>query len=278
MSDAKTTTGAYASLIQEIRMGIQHSIDHVIDVVADEYMADIDRSGWIDGGGHCAEDIAAVHDLLAGTPLDGRDDIVDGVMKVIDEVVEEAKEDQITVWITNETTGRADLTEETQTSDDYVEFSGTPLELLERVVSLNMQGSGGSSWSLDAATALESFLIEGGHLEDQRFSVGLTDEEKALLEREEAAMSAEQGGGVEQRGYWWRSDDEVELYYSGYVTLVVTRREGPWEMPEGWNSDCWDRNYPGSGRVSDWDEWIDVLELPRPVRMRLWASLDKSGA
>jgi len=179
--------------------------------------------------------------------------------------------DEITVWITGEVTGRASLTEEPQTSDDYVEYRGTPLELLERVVSLNMQGKRGSSWCLDAALELETFLVAGGHLDGERFTIELTDKEKALLELEEAAMSVEQGGRAEQRGYWWRCDDEVELYYSGHVSLVVTRRSGPWELPEGWNSDCWDRTYPGSGRVIEWDEWIHVGELPKSIRMRLWS-------
>jgi len=168
-----------------------------------------------------------------------------------------SKGDKIAVWITGETTGRADLTEEPQTSDDYVEYSGTPLELLERVVSLNMQGKQGSSWCLDAAAELEIFLVACGHLDGERFAIELTEEEKAMFDDAEE---------------WWRSDDQAELVCSGpHVTLVLTRRNGPWELPDGWNSNSWDREYPGGVRVIDWDVWTDVGELPKSIRMRLWS-------
>ena len=86
-----SATGAYSSLISEIQHGINHSVEHVIDVVADEYMADTDRSGWIENGGHCAEDYEAVELMLEQTPLQGRHDIIAGVMGAIDEMVKEAR-------------------------------------------------------------------------------------------------------------------------------------------------------------------------------------------
>jgi|DEB0MinimDraft_6_1074348.scaffolds.fasta_scaffold118581_2 hypothetical protein len=86
-----STTGAFSSLISEIQHGINHSVEHVIDVVADEYMADTDRSGWIEGGGHCAEDYAEVEVMLEQTPLQGRHDIITGVMRAIDDMVKEAR-------------------------------------------------------------------------------------------------------------------------------------------------------------------------------------------
>jgi len=167
------------------------------------------------------------------------------------------KGDKLTVWITDEVTGRANLTEEPQTSDDYVEYTGTPLELLDRVCSLYMQGKRGSSWSLDAAAELETFLVVAGHLDNERFTIELSSEERAMFDDADE---------------WWRPDDEVELVCSGpHVTLVLTRRNGPWELPEGWNSTSWDREYPDGTRVIDWDVWIDVGELPKAIRMRLWS-------
>jgi len=86
-----STTGAFSSLISEIQNGINHSVDHTIGVVADEYMADIDHSGWIEQGGHAAADYAEVELMLEQTPLQGRHDIISGVMRAIDEMVKEAR-------------------------------------------------------------------------------------------------------------------------------------------------------------------------------------------
>ena len=171
--------------------------------------------------------------------------------------------DKITVWITGEVTGRAHLTEEPQTSDDYVEYRGTPLKLLERACSLYKQGS---SWSIDAAVELETFLVGEGHLDGEWFCLELNDEEKAMFE-----YAAE----------WWRPDDRVELHFRGEefwvnnpcVTLELTRSTGPWELPEGWGAnppDEWKLRHSDGTRNDEWEQWCNLYEMPRSIRMRMW--------
>lgn len=273
-----SATGEWAEIISNLARGIcTYPSDRVHAAAAREYMASFDHSGWIEGGGHCPEDRDAIEEMLAGTPLEGDTEIVDYVCAAIDEMVAEALADQVRVWITGEVTGRAHLTEEPQTSDDYVEYRGTPLELLERVCSLYKQGKQGSSWSIDAAVELETFLVGEGHLDGEWFCLELNDEEKALFEQEDG------------QGYWWRADDTVNLNFHGEefwvnsprVSLELIRRTGPWELPEVWGEVCPDdceddqqsarRNeWPGGVRSKDWEEWCDLYEMPRSIRMRMW--------
>lgn len=248
-------TGEWATIVHNIASGAcGYPLDHIAAAACIEFMADEDWSGWTEHGGHCEADREAIEEMLRGTPFEGDLEMVTLVCRQIDKTIA-ARRSEIgwrTVWITNEATGRAHLTDEKPESDgDYVEIGGDPDDLLERAVSLDTAGCSGSAWSWQASREILDYLHDEALVVDE---IELTEDELKTLD---------DGQG------WWGTGDRVRLTtYNGlrHLALVVDLRGTRPDDPRRMDVQAIEN---GDADEYGWDDWTEAVKLPKAIRARL---------